>query len=80
MKNGLEVFDDYYCTENAVVPVSPLAGTLLPEELLQQIQGFIYGGFNAGTVAPDCKEQAPLGPRLTGTPGVYPHVEAAPER
>jgi virulence factor Mce-like protein len=80
LKRGLEVFDDYYCTENAVAPISPLAGTLLPEELLQQIQDFLYGGLSNGNVAPDCKEQAPLGPRLTGTPGVYPHVEAAPER
>ena len=80
LKSGLEVFDEYYCTENAVAPVSPLAGTLLPEELLQQIQDFIYGGLANGNVAPNCKEQAPLGPRLTGTPGVYPHVEAAPER
>jgi virulence factor Mce-like protein len=80
LKSGLEVFDDYYCTENAVAPVSPLAGTILPEELLQQIQDFAYGGLSNGNVAPDCKEQAPLGPRFTGTPGVYPHVEAAPGR
>jgi virulence factor Mce-like protein len=80
LKSGLEVLDDYYCTENAVAPVSPLAGTILSDQLLQQIQDFIYGGLSAGNVAPDCKEQAPLGPRFTGTPGVYPHVEAAPGR
>jgi phospholipid/cholesterol/gamma-HCH transport system substrate-binding protein len=80
LKNGLEVFDDYYCTENAVAPISPLAGTVLSDDLLQQIQDYIYGGLSNGNVAPDCKEQAPLGPRLTGTPGVYPHVEAAPGR
>ena len=80
LKSGLEVFDDYYCTANAVVPISPLSGTILPEELVQQIRDFIYGGLNAGTVAPECKEQTPMGPRFTGTPGVYPHVEAAPER
>ena len=80
LKSGLEVLDDYYCTENAVVPVSPLASPLLPDELREQIQGFIYGGLQEGNVAPPCKEQTPLGPRLTGTPGVYPHVEAAPER
>jgi virulence factor Mce-like protein len=80
LKNGLEVFDDYYCTSNAVAPLTPLASPLLPEGLRQQIQDFMYGGLSNGNVAPDCKEQAPLGPRLTGTPGVYPHVEAAPER
>ena len=80
LKSGLEVLDDYYCTENAVAPLSPLASPLLSEELRQQIQDFIYGGQQQGNVAPPCKEQAPLGPRLTGTPGVYPHVEAAPER
>ena len=80
LKSGLEVLDDYYCTENAVAPVTPLASPLLPAELLDQIQGIVYGGFEDGNVAPPCKEQAPLGPRLTGTPGVYPHVEAAPGR
>ena len=80
LKSGLEVFDDYYCTNNAVAPVSPLASILLPEDLRQQIQDFVYGGLSAGNVAPDCKEQAPLGPKLTKTPGIYPHVEAAPER
>ena len=80
LKSGLEVFDDYYCTENAVAPVSPLATPLLPEGLRQQIQDFVYGGLSKGNVAPLCKEQAPLGPRLTDTPGIYPHVEAAPAR
>jgi len=80
LKSGLEVLDDYYCTSNAVAPISPLASVLLPDDLRQQIQDFIYGGLSGGNVAPPCKEQAPLGPRLTGTPGVYPHVEAAPGR
>jgi len=80
LKSGLEVLDDYYCTENAVAPLTPLASPVLPEDLREQIQGIVYGGFANGNVAPPCKEQAPLGPRLTGTPGVYPHVEAAPER
>jgi phospholipid/cholesterol/gamma-HCH transport system substrate-binding protein len=80
LKSGLEVLDDYYCTTNAVAPITPLASTLLPQELLGQIQDFVYGGLSNGNVAPPCKEQTPLGPRLTGTPGVYPHVEAAPGR
>ena len=80
LKSGLEVLDNYYCTNNAVAPVSPLASPLLPPELFQQIQDFVYGGLSEGNVAPPCKEQTPLGPRLTGTPGVYSHVEAAPER
>jgi phospholipid/cholesterol/gamma-HCH transport system substrate-binding protein len=80
LKSGLEVLDDYYCTNNAVAPLSPLASVLLPETLRKEIQDFVYGGLSNGNVAPPCKEQAPLGPRLTGTPGVYPHVEAAPGR
>jgi phospholipid/cholesterol/gamma-HCH transport system substrate-binding protein len=80
LKSGLEVLDDYYCTNNAVAPLSPLASPLLPEELRGEIQDFIYGGLYGGNVAPQCKEQKPLGPRLTNTPGVYPHVEAAPGR
>jgi virulence factor Mce-like protein len=80
LKSGLEVFDDYYCTDNAVAPVSPLASVLLPDELRQQIQDFVYGGLSNGNVAPPCKEQAPLGPKLSKTPGIYPHVEAAPGR
>jgi virulence factor Mce-like protein len=76
---GLEVFGEYLCTANAVLPITPLADVLLPQELRDQIQEFVYGG-QRGTVAPECRPQAPLGPRLTGTPGVYPHVEAAPER
>ena len=77
--NGLEVLDDYYCTDNAVAPLSPLA-SFLSEDLRQAVRDFVYGELNDGNVAPPCKEQAPIGPRLTGTPGVYPHVEAAPAR
>ena len=80
LKSGLEVLDDYYCTSTPAPPLSPLASVLLPDELRQQIQDFVYGGLANGNVAPPCKEQKPLGPRLTGTPGVYPHVEAAPGR
>ena len=80
LASGLEVLDEYYCTENAVAPLTPLADVLLPDELRDQIQDFVYGGLSSGNVAPPCKPQAPLGPRLTGTPGVYPHVEAAPGR
>jgi virulence factor Mce-like protein len=80
LKSGLEVFDDYYCTDNAVAPLSPLASPLLPDDLRDLINGIVYGGFEDGNVAPPCKAQAPLGPRLTGTPGDYPHVEAAPGR
>ena len=76
---GLEVFGEYLCTANAVLPITPLADVFLTEELRDQIQEFVYGG-QRGVVAPECRPQAPLGPRLTGTPGVYPHVEAAPER
>jgi virulence factor Mce-like protein len=79
IKSGLEVFGEYLCTENAVLPLTPLVSPLLPTELRDQIKEFVYGG-QRGTVAPECKPQAPLGPRLTGTPGSYPHVEAAPER
>ena len=39
---------------------------------------FAYAGQDQLSIAPPCKEQAPLGPRLTGTPGRYPHVEADP--
>ena len=80
LKSGLKVFDDYYCTNNAVAPVSPLASVLLPDDLRQQIQDFVYGGLSNGNVAPPCREQEALGPKLTNTPGIYPHVEAAPER
>jgi len=80
LKTGLEVFDKYYCTSNAVAPVSPLASLLLPDELRQQVQDFVYGGLSNGNVAPPCKAQEPQGPKLTKTPGIYPHVEAAPGR
>ena len=80
LKTGLEVLDDYYCTENAVAPLSPLPSELISEELSQQIKDFIYGGLFQGNVAPPCKSQAPLGPRFTGTEGIYPHVSPDPER
>ena len=44
VKTGLEVLDDYYCTNNAVPSVSPLASPLVPQELRDQIQDFVYGG------------------------------------
>ena len=78
LKSGLEVLDDYYCTTNAAPPVSPVPSPLLPEQLRELVVRFAYTA--SGPVAPPCKEQRPLGPRLTGTEGVYPHVEAAPER
>ena len=79
IKTGLEVFGEYLCTENAVVPLTPLASELLPQELLDQVKQFAYGGQTQLNIAPPCKPQTPLGPRTTGTPGVYPHVEAAPQ-
>jgi virulence factor Mce-like protein len=80
IKTGLEVFGDYLCTDNPVLPISPLASLLLPQELRDQIKQFVYGGQERATAAPPCKPQKPLGPRLTHTPGAYPHVEAAPPR
>ena len=64
--------------DNAVAPVSPARRrpSSCPSELRQQIQDFVYGGLSNGNVAPPCKEQAPLGPRLTDTPGIYPHVRS----
>jgi virulence factor Mce-like protein len=78
LKQGLEVLDDYYCTTNAAAPISPLPSPLLPDQLRDLVNQFAYTA--SGPTAPPCKEQRPLGPRLTGTPGVYPHVEAAPSR
>jgi virulence factor Mce-like protein len=78
LKTGLEVLDDYYCTTNAAPPLSPIPSPLLPQQLKDLVQRFAYTA--SGPVAPPCKEQKPLGPRLTGTPGVYPHVEAAPAK
>jgi virulence factor Mce-like protein len=78
LKSGLEVLDDYYCTTNAAPPLSPIPSPDLPEQLKALVQQFAFTA--SGPTAPPCKEQKPLGPRLTGTPGVYPHVEAAPER
>jgi virulence factor Mce-like protein len=78
LKSGLEVLDDYYCTTNAAPPISPIPSPALPQQLKELVERFAYTA--SGPVAPPCKEQRPLGPRLTDTPGVYPHVEAAPER
>ena len=78
LKSGLEVLDDYYCTSNAAPPISSIPSPQLPAQLKELVERFAFTA--SGPVAPPCKPQAPLGPRLTGTPGVYPHVEAAPER
>ena len=77
LKTGLEVLDDYYCTSKAAPPISPIPTPGIPQELLDLVNQFAYTA--SGPTAPPCKEQRPLGPRLTDTPGVYPHVEAAPE-
>ena len=71
----LDVFGSYLCTTNPVAPISPTAGDLIPQSLLDNIQKY---AFNEGNVpAPPCTAQQPVG-NVIGQPGLYPHVEAAP--
>ena len=74
LKTGLEVLDDYYCTDKPAPTISPIPTPEIPQELIDLVNQFAYTA--SGPTAPPCKEQRPLGPRLTDTPGVYPHVEA----
>jgi phospholipid/cholesterol/gamma-HCH transport system substrate-binding protein len=74
----LKVFGKYLCTTNPVPTIAPGAvGDLLPQELLDLIDRFAYGGVGSNIPAPPCDEQAPLG-SLIGQTGKYPHVTEAP--
>ena len=71
----LDVFGSYLCTTNPVAPISPTAGDLIPQSLLDNIQKYAFNGGNVP--APPCTAQQPVG-NVIGQPGLYPHVEAAP--
>jgi phospholipid/cholesterol/gamma-HCH transport system substrate-binding protein len=61
------------------VPLTPeQAEALIPDELLQRIQDFAFGGAgNAGLVAPPCRKQGPF--EVGGERTQYPHVNARGE-
>ena len=58
------------------VPLTPeQAEALIPDELLQQIQEFAFGGASgAGVAAPPCRKQGPF--EFGGERTQYPHVNA----
>jgi virulence factor Mce-like protein len=58
------------------VPLTPeQAGALIPNELLQRIQQFAFGGAgNAGLVAPPCRKQGPFD--VSGKRTQYPQIDA----
>ena len=72
----LEVFDDYYCTDNPL-PEPPEPNEWLSEDVAAQLYRFVYGGDVNRGKAPPCDPQAPLG-RLVGQSGVFPRLQPLP--
>ncbi len=72
----LEVYGDYLCTDNAVPP-TPEPNEFLPQEIVDQIDRFIFGGDQNRGKAPPCDPQAPLG-RLVGQSGSFPRLQPLP--
>jgi virulence factor Mce-like protein len=72
----LEVFGSYLCTDRAVPP-TPEPNEWLPEEVVAQIDQFVFGGDQNRGKAPPCDPQAPLG-RIVGQSGQFPHLEPLP--
>jgi virulence factor Mce-like protein len=72
----LEVFGDYLCTDNPVPP-TPEPNEWLPEEVIEDIDHFVFGGADNRGKAPPCDPQAPLG-RVVGQPGLFPRLQPLP--
>src|SRR5688500_20212539 len=70
----LEVFGSYLCTDNPVPP-APEANEFLSQEIVDQIDRFIFGGAQNRGQAPPCDPQAPLG-RVVGQSGLFPRLHA----
>jgi virulence factor Mce-like protein len=72
----LEVFGSQVCTDNAVPP-TPEANEWLPQDVVDQIDRFIFGGDQNRNAAPPCDPQAPLG-RVVGQSGQFPRLQPLP--
>jgi hypothetical protein len=72
----LEVYGSYLCTDNPVPP-TPEPNEWLPEEVIEDIDLFIFGGAENRNAAPPCDPQAPLG-RVVGQPGLFPRLQPLP--
>ncbi|MEX2195662.1 MAG: MlaD family protein [Thermoleophilaceae bacterium] len=78
LATGLEVFGDYLCEAgNPLSELAPGVNELLPQELRDLIEEFVFAGSGAVGIAPPCKPQEPLG-GLLGQEGLYPHLLAIP--
>jgi hypothetical protein len=60
------------------VPGPPEANEWISEELIAQIDRFVWGGDQNRGKAPPCDPQAPLG-RFVGQPGMYPRLQPLPQ-
>jgi phospholipid/cholesterol/gamma-HCH transport system substrate-binding protein len=72
----LEVYGSYLCTDNPVPP-TPEPNEFLSQEIVDQIDRFIFGGDQNRGKAPPCDPQAPLG-RLVGQSGTFPRLQPLP--
>jgi hypothetical protein len=72
----LEVFGGYVCTDNPVPP-TPEANEFLTQDVVDQIDRFVFGGDQNRGKAPPCDPQAPLG-RVVGQPGAFPRLQPLP--
>ena len=72
----LEVYGGYLCTDNPVPP-TPAPNEWLPEEVIEDIDQFVFGGAENRGKAPPCDPQAPLG-RVVGQTGLFPRLQPLP--
>ena len=72
----LEVFGSHVCMDNPVPP-TPEPNEFLSEEVVAQIDRFIFGGDQNRGKAPPCDAQAPLG-RIVGQSGMFPRLQPLP--
>ena len=79
LSNGMPVFENRHCsagvpsvTNTPIAPLPPILGDLVPDELLNNIITFAFGGTNGGGAAPPCRSQGPY--TFNGETSQYPHV------
>jgi phospholipid/cholesterol/gamma-HCH transport system substrate-binding protein len=72
----LEVFGGYLCTDRQV-PATPEPNEFLPQNVVADIDRFIFGGDENRGKAPPCDPQAPLG-RVVGQSGLFPRLQPLP--
>jgi phospholipid/cholesterol/gamma-HCH transport system substrate-binding protein len=73
----LKTFGSYLCTSNPV-PEPPAATPALPQQVIDNLNFYAFGGTQNRGAAPPCTPQSALGPQTNGGSGIFPQLQPLP--